>query len=146
MRLRRDGGFSLLELLLALGTLATTLLLVVALGLSLAGRNRTTASAPIGFLAAENILNQFVYDIQGNSSPSTFFSTPPPAVHGTLTVNRIDFLYRLDYELCSGVGPAPSLSDNRLLKLTVKVTWTLGNGPQQGKHECTLMRLLHENT
>jgi len=142
------SGFSLLELLLALGTMAVTLLLVVALGIAVAGRNQQTQETPVGVIAAESILNQFVYDVQADSAnQAAWFSLPTTANYAsdTLEIDHVTFTYRLDLEHLPTGGTSLG-GTNRLMKLTVKVSWQMGNGPQAGRHESEMARLLHEDS
>jgi len=144
---RRPQGFSLLELLLALGTMAATLLLVVALGLSVASRNQQTLETPVGALAAESILNQFVYNVQSSANPAAFFSLPttPNYATGSQIIDKVQFTYRLDLEKITTVGTGLG-GTNQLMKLTVRVVWNLGDGPNGGQHTSEMVRLLHEDS
>lgn len=142
------GGFSLLELLLALGTLAVTLLLVVALGISVAGRSQQTLETPVGMIAAESILNQFVYDVQANSTNQAAWFSKPTTVNyatDTLVIDRVPFTYQVDLEHLPTGGVSLG-NTNRLMKITVKVSWQMGNGPQAGRHQSEMARLLHEDS
>ena len=148
-------AFSLLELLLALGTMAATLLLVVALGISVAGRNQQVAETPVGLATAESVLNQFVYNVQANSAyQPTFFSKPTTANYltDTVEIDRVAFSYAVDLEALtdsSTGGPLGGTAlggSNHMMKVTVRVSWQMGNVPNQGKHQAEIARLLHEDS
>jgi hypothetical protein len=156
MAMKRTGrAFSLLELLLALGTMAATLLLVVALGISVAGRNQQVMEAPVGLVTAESVLNQFIYNLQANAPYEvTFFNKATTAnyVTDTVTVDRVTFNYAVDLEALTNAstggqlgGPALGGS-NHMMKITVRVTWSMGNGANQGQHQAEISRLMHEDT
>ncbi|MBX3170336.1 MAG: hypothetical protein KF760_23220 [Candidatus Eremiobacteraeota bacterium] len=140
------GGFSLLELLLALGTLAVTLLLVVALGISVAGRNQQSLEAPVGLIAAQSVLSQFVYNVQASTDQGPFFSKPTTANYAsdTVEIDRVTFHYQVDLEHLPTGGTSLG-NTNRLMKITVKVFWQMGNGPQAGRHQSEMARLVHED-
>ncbi|MBS2039228.1 hypothetical protein JST97_29865 [bacterium] len=146
-------AFSLLELLLALGTMAATLLLVIALAISVAGRNQQVQEVPVGLIAAEDVLNQFVYNVQSNSAAQTaFFSNTlaPNYATDTIQIDRVNFSYAVDLERLidtSGnpVGGAALSGTNHLMRITVRVSWQMGSGPNQGKHQAELSRILHED-
>ena len=108
----------------------------------------------MGLVAAESILNQFVYNVQANGPyQDTFFSKPTTAsyVSDTVQMDRVSFAYAIDLEYLtdtSGVGiGGNSLGGlNHLMKIKVRVTWTMGNGPNQGRHTAELSRILHEDS
>lgn len=150
----RPRAFSLLELLLALGTMAATLLLVVALAISVAGRNQQVQEVPIGLIAAEDVLNQLVYNVQSSSSAQTaFFShtNAPNYMTDTIQIDRTNFSYAVDLQrltdtLGNPVGGSTTLGGtNHLMQVTVYVTWQMGSGPNQGKRKAELTRMLHED-
>lgn len=146
-------AFSLLELLLALGTMAATLLLVVALAISVAGRNQQVQEVPVGLIAAEDVLNQLVYNVQSNSSAQTaFFShtNSPNYMTDTIRIDRTDFSYAVDLQRLNDtsgnpVGGTTLSGTNHLMQVTVRVNWQLGNGPNQGKRQAELTRIIHED-
>ena len=142
-------AFSLLEVLLAVATLTVALLLVVALGISVLGRSDKAKDVPIGTIAAENILNQLIYDV--NSCPSaaraqwfTYADNPSLKV-GTYTMNKIEFAYNIDYERLP-VGTSTGLATNHLVKLSIRLTWAKGRGPNSGQQTANLVRLVHEDS
>jgi len=151
-----NRGFSLLELLLALGTLAVTLLLVVALGISVASRNQQVQEAPVGLVAAESVLNQFVYNVQANSGyQPTFFAKPTTAnyLNDQVEIDRVSFSYAIDLESVLNASTGTQLGgtvlggSNRMMKITVRVNWRLGNsGSNPGLHQAEMTRLLHEDS
>lgn len=140
-------AFSLAELVLAVATLAVALLLVVALGLSISGRTTRALDAPLGTIAAENILNQLIYNVNSDTAANraAWFAQPttPSWKAGSYLLNQIDFTYTVDFEALP-VGSASGLTNNHLIKLWVRVVWKKGSGPNGGQHQAELVRLVHE--
>ena len=142
----RRVAFSLLEVLLAVATLTVALLLVVALGISVMGRAEKAHDVPVGTIAAENILNQLIYDVNADTANRVaWFAMPttPAWKVGTYQVNHIDFAYTVDFESLP-VGTATGMAENHLVKLSIQVNWTKGRGPNNGQQSSSLVRLLHE--
>lgn len=136
--------------------MAATLLLVVALGISVAGRNQQVQEAPVGLVAAESILNQFAYNVQANPSyQPTFFAKPTTAnyLNDQVEIDHINFSYSVDLEAVMNASTGAQLGgtalggSNHMMKITVRVNWRLGNsGPNPGLHQAEITRLLHEDS
>ena len=146
---KHRSGFSLLELLLATGMLSVALLLIIALGLSLVGRNRKALDVPVGVIAGESILTELIYSVTGDSPTNlqAWFAAVPSAPtawrSGFYTVNHIDFAYSVDYQSVLGAGAS---GNNHLVLLQLRVTWQDGTtGIHDGQQHADLSRLLHES-
>ena len=109
----------------------------------------------VGMVAAESVLNQFIYNVQSNpGSQSAFFSKPTTANYQTDTVqmDRVAFSYAVDLEALTNastgapLGGASLGGTNRMMKITVRVSWQMGNGPNQGRHQSEMTRLIHEDS
>jgi hypothetical protein len=137
-------GFSLLEMLLATGTLAASLMMVIALGISVEGRSRKAHEVPVGVNVGENLMNQFIYGATSGTPAviqAWFLSVPSvqtPWKSGSYTFNRVDFAYSLDYQNLLGGGVSGS---NHLVLLQMRVTWQEG---AQGIQHADLTRIVHE--
>lgn len=141
-------GFSLPELLLAVCTLAVILMLVVALGLSVVGRNRKAVDVPVGAVAGEGLLTELIYGVTADtpSNVKAWFAAVPSTrtawKSGTSTMGRINFAYTTDYQSLNGGGSGGA---NHLVLLEMRVTWQDGTaGAPPGLQQACLMRMIHE--
>ena len=145
----RSTAFTLVEVLIAVTTLCISLMLVVALGISVLRRNNHALDIPAGSIAAENILNQLIYGANNDipaGTHATFFSASTSGIawtSGSYAMNRIDFAYATDLSNV-GVGTSTGMATNRLIKVHIDVTWT-GGDQNNGLQKCDLTRLIHEN-
>ncbi|MCA9796236.1 MAG: hypothetical protein KC910_30725 [Candidatus Eremiobacteraeota bacterium] len=142
-------GFSLIELLLAIGVLALVLLLVVALAISVMRRNQRALDVPVGSLAADTILTRLIYGMENNLAARTAFYASPavntPWINGVFKMDRVDFTYATDVQSLP-VGTSTGMADNRLVQVHIAVQWQEAHeGPNNGQQQAEMVRLVHED-
>ena len=133
--------------MLSIGSLALSLLLMVALSISVLRRTNHALDIPAGLVVAENVMNQMIYNVQNDipgGTQAAFFAAPTvptaPAAFtaGTFAMNRIDFTYTTDIQ---NLGVGNLMVNNRLIQFRVVVRWQEPTGSQTS----SLTRLVHQD-
>lgn len=128
-------GFSLAEVLLALGLCAVVLLMVIALGISANRTQRKSSAALIGHSYANQVLETFLYDVP--PSGASFWaqtSYASPYAQDQEQLGQVQYTSRLYLDPMG--APAPGL-----LRCTVNVSWSAG--AQQGTQALSISRLVY---
>lgn len=150
--MRPTQGFSLAELILAIGTLAACILTVLVMVVSLTRSSRKTIDTSVAHQAAEQIMTKLIYQAQWNDHAA--FWDPPgdltPYRQGTHVVNRTEFTYQLDASPILDTGGVPvgtGLAMNRLKMVTLRLSWWNGatnNQTGYGKLNTEVKKVIHE--
>jgi prepilin-type N-terminal cleavage/methylation domain-containing protein len=118
----RQPGFSLIELLVALGILATTLVMVVGVFLTVTRATQKSLDLTAGTVVAQSILSREIYEAMSHDTSRRFFFNKDysnePWVRGTERLNQTVFTYLLyaNTVMNTGVG-------NRVKKVDAVVWW-----------------------
>lgn len=147
----KQRGFSLAELILAMGTLAVCVLTILVLVVSLTRTSRKSVDTSVAHLAAEQILTQLTYDAQWNDH-AAFWDTPnhTPYRQGQVIVNRTDYTYELDAIEVRDTSSVPignGLGFNRLKLVTLRLSWWNGDSQNRagyGRLNTEVKRIVHE--
>lgn len=150
-------GFSLAELILCLGILATALVFLTSFFISLYHSADKSGNTSSGVHVAETVLNQQLHDIYRGTHPTltkaTFFATNGPSLTGRLQLASTEFQYQMDFatvqNAASGGDLGAGLPGNRVKAVTVKCWWWGSNANSQrtgqGRLSVELHRLVNEN-
>ncbi len=149
--MRPTQGFSLAELILAIGTLAACILTVLVMVVALTRSSRKTVDTSVAQQAAEQVLTRIVYDAQWNDHVN-FWYTPDhtPYRQGTHTVNRTEYSYQLDASTIEDTASnaiGAQLNMNRIKMVTLRLSWWGGetqNRAGYGKLNLEVKRVVHE--
>ncbi len=137
--MRRQGsrsGFSLIEVVLAMGLLAVGILTVLGLFGQLSKEAQKASDTGAGILAAESVLNRTVHEILDDTGPvsrADFFGndSPPAApIQGTITANRTVMTYEITYRTVqntAGGGLGAALPENRTKQVDITMWWWTEN-------------------
>lgn len=153
-------GFSLAEVLLAAGTILVCILTVCLLLMQLLRSSRKTVDISASELAADQILNQIVYNAQYFDHTNFWDNDyPPPAgphyKTGVFTTNRTDFTYEIDAvtvmnDDTGGTTPVggPPTQFNRLKVVTLRLSWwdasSSASRSGYGRLRREITRVVHE--
>lgn len=126
----QSRGFSLVELVFAIGALAVAFLMIVALFLSLFKSSQKSLDLTTGTLVAESAMAQYLYGLQeqpGGLADNLKDNTANP-FRGSSRLNQTEYYYEI---LCNDLGTAD------LKKVSVRVWWWEENpdrkeNPRQG--------------
>lgn len=156
---RRLFGFSLIELMISVGIMATTLLLVVGVFTNVMRASRKSVDLTAGTLVAESVMNRELYSIMTGPDKAAFFkdgTVPAASSHnlqagevkpnellsGTERLNETVFTYKMYAKALDLTDPgagaaegsnAKSVSDkNRVVKVDV-VVWWWAEGAKNGE-------------
>lgn len=149
-------AFSLLELVLSLGLLASALVVLVTLFIQLFHSGDKAGHTASGVRVAETVLNQQLHAVFHDSHPLytlAAFWANDGTVDGVLRIAATDYSYQLDFAtVVTGAGGSSlgaSLADNRLKAVHVKVWWWGASADStrtgQGRLTVELRRLVNEN-
>lgn len=136
MSKRRNSGFSLIEVIFALGLLGVGILTVIALFGQLARDAQKATDVGAGVLAAESVLNKTVHDILNDMGPITradFFannSPPNDPIQGTITANKTIMTYEITYRTVqdsSGAVLGAALPENTTKLVELTMWWWTDN-------------------
>lgn len=151
------SGFTLAELVLAIGTIAACILTVLVLLVSLTRSSRKSVDLSASEIAAEQIIARILYDAQyndhanfwgANSAASGFIGTYRT---GTWDSNNTTFSYSLDadtiMDATTSLPVGHPQANNHLKTLTLHMTWWDGNVGDRagyGKLKREVTRVVHE--
>ena len=141
-----------MELLVAIGILATCLVMVVGVFLTVTRASQKSLDLTAGTIVAQSILSRELYGIMGSDAArSNFFSgsyATDPFVEGTERLNQAVFTYRI-YATPVMIGDM----GNRVMQLNAVVWWwnDEGSAPSEGRAgygylRSELTRLVNENS
>lgn len=119
-----QGGFSLVELLVSIGIVATVLVYIIGVFTTGMKANRKSVDLTSGTLVAESVISQELYGILSDSDKSAQFfahnyTSSEPAIEGTQTLSNTKFTYKL---FVSNVNQFTE-SGNKMKKVDVQVWW-----------------------
>jgi len=152
-------GFSLAEVLLAMGTMVLVILSILALVIALNRGSRKSVDLSAAQFAADQILTVAIDRAQRDvpaGEHSRFWDTdyapPGPAyLQGSLTSNRTEFFYRIDATTARDAANNPinnGLNFNRLKLVQVEIHWwnptATSTRAGYGKLSTRASRLVHE--
>jgi len=158
-RSKKVPAFTLLELILSVGLVATCLLIVVGIFAAIISSSQKASDFAGGSLVAESELNRNIYDVVNQEPPytgqkSTIFATTsrtllsPPGSYN-VTQGRQTYLCNLYVEGVYDPGTSPA-SPNRLVRFDIEVNWTgdaaLQTRAGQGRLTTSLSRFANENS
>lgn len=148
----RHLGFSLVELMISIGILATSLLLVVGIFMTVTRASQKSLDLTAGTIIAESVLSRELYSIMGDDTTRAgFFAANDPSVpivQGTERLNQTVFTYLIYANTVMGgeVG-------NRVKKVDTVVWWwneggssVAGVRPGYGFLRSEVSRLVNENS
>ena len=149
----KTRAFTLLEIMISLGILLTSVLIMMALFTRVFGWAQKTADTTPGVLAADGLISRHLYeDLSSDASRRALFDgvqaglyASPAALHAGTTTNptgtRFDYTLRAVY--LGDIGNSPG---NRLARVDAEVVWSPNpsNGP--GKLRVQLSRIVNENS
>jgi len=150
-------GFSLAELILCLGILATALVFLTSFFISLYRSADKSGNTAAGVRVAETVINQQLHDIFKGTHPTLtkvlFFTTNGPSVTGSLQLASTEFQYQMDFVTVQNAIGSGDLGDglpgNRVKAVTVKCWWWGADAASrrtgQGRLSVELHRLVNEN-
>jgi len=149
-------GFSLAELILCLGILATALVFLTSFFISLYHSADKSGNTAAGVHVAETVINQQLHDIYKGTHPTLtktgFFNTNGPSIVGSLQLASTEFQYQMDFvtvQNTSGADLGSGLPGNRVKSVTVKCWWwgpvSTSQRTGQGRLSVELHRLVNEN-
>ena len=150
-------GFSLAELILCLGILATALVFLTSFFISLYRSADKSGNTAAGVHVAETVINQQLHDIFKGTHPTLtktgFFTTNGPSVTGRLQLASTEFQYQMDFvtvqDAVLGGDLGAGLAGNRVKAVTVKCWWwgagATSQRSGQGRLSVELHRLVNEN-
>lgn len=130
---RPQAGYSLAELLLAIGILAISVLSVLALSLRIAAASQKSNDLMVGEMMVDRLLDRVVAEVRNDKPPgkkAKFWGTADhlPWSTGKFTADKTEFEYEIRARTLVNakgdtVGSSSSLSENRLKKVDVVVHW-----------------------
>lgn len=148
-------GFSMAELILCLGILATAIIFLTTFFISINRLSSKSDNTSIGAHAAETVLNQQLHDIFKGVHPAltkaTFLNNnASPGISGSILLGVTQFQYQMDYATVqAGAGGDLGGSQNRLKLVTIHCWWWGANANAQrtgqGRLSVELRRLVNEN-
>lgn len=153
------AGFSLAEVLLAMGTFTLVILTMIALIISLNRGSRKSIDLAAAQFAADQVITILVDRAQKNQPPgehSRFwdndYSAPGAAYQeGSLTANRTEFFYRMDATTARDATNNPINDDlpfNRVKLVQVEIYWwnpsSTATRAGYGRLTTRASRLVHE--
>ena len=149
----RLSGFSLAEVLLAIGTLALVILTILALVIALNRGSRKSIDTSAAQYAADQIMNLVVERAQrANGTLHTSFWGTDTTVEGSVLNNQTEFFYKLDATTVRDTAGQPfngsNLANNRLKLVQVELYWwnpaPTSTRTGYGKLTTTVTRLIRE--
>lgn len=147
---KRVLGFSLAELMVALGMIAAMSLVVFALFLQLVKGAEKQTHLAAGVVLAEELMTERLQVIFNDAEPGLtkddFFSTdsPPNApLQGTMALGTTTYTYEMNYETVTNtfgdeVGGDPA-ANNRLKRVDITIWWWTGD-PEEARQGYGLLR------
>ena len=149
------AGFSLVELMISVGIMSTTLLLVLGVFTNVMKASRKAVDLTAGTIVAEGVISTEMYAIMGDEVAKNLFfkkTYNDPFVEGTKHLNNSTFVYRM-YATEIPIG-TKVLTDNRVKKIDVIVWWwadgegnvTTDKRAGYGYLRTELSRLVNENS
>jgi prepilin-type N-terminal cleavage/methylation domain-containing protein len=136
LTLKQKAGFSLIEVIIAMGLLGVGILTVLGLFGQLTRDAQKATATGAGVLAAESVLNRTVSEILSDVGPisrADFFAndSPPSApIQGTITANRTIMTYEITYRTVqdtAGGGLGAGLPENRTKHVELNMWWWTDN-------------------
>lgn len=109
----KDRGFSLVELMIAIGILATAIILIMGVFLMGLDASQKGADLTAGTVVARFILDEYIYGMDFAGMPSPATGSTLPAGTGTYALNNTNYSYSIDV----------TAVDHDLKKLDVSVWW-----------------------
>jgi prepilin-type N-terminal cleavage/methylation domain-containing protein len=138
---KHKSGFSLVEVIIAMGLLGVGILTVIGLFGQMTKDAQKATDTGAGVLAAESVLNRTISEILRDAGPVTradFFDldSPPEApIQGTITANRTIMTYEITYRTLQdtgGVALGSALPENRT-KVVELTMWWWTDGPDSSR-------------
>ena len=150
---KRHEGFSLAEVLLAIGLVSIALLALVAQGTVLVGASQKQENRTAGIDVARSIIAQEQAKLFNDASAFSHSSVVNPLSQGIEQVGATDYnweLYLIDIADADtgepvGTGPAGAESSTKLKRMEVRVSWWNQDNPVRqgvGKLETRLAQLV----
>lgn len=162
--MRHRKGFSLIELMLSIVIIGTSIVLVVGIFTILVAGSQKAADITAGSTVAAGLMSQQIYQIMASDNTrNTFFqqaySTPTSFIAGTYTLNGTVFLYNMyvqDVNLSSVTLSCPATDTGggtKLKRFDIVITWNDASSTQniqttardQGLQEVHQVRFLWPN-
>ncbi|GMU55979.1 MAG: hypothetical protein AMXMBFR33_51250 [Candidatus Xenobia bacterium] len=149
----RQQGFSLSEIMIAIGAFVAAILIVLALSISLTRMNRETVDRSVATSLGTRVLERTLREIRTSDVPVTQASfwqndypTGSPLATGTVRVGTTDFSYQITaMTVMSGANPVGSLApDNRLKRVSIELEWYGGERAGYGRTSARLTRLVRQ--
>jgi Tfp pilus assembly protein PilV len=156
MKTQHNQGFSLAEMLVALGLISVAVLSVLALSISIAKGNQEGTDRATGAVVARQLVNRVLDRLRADIPAGTnadFWDnehTSTPFDSGVFRSNNTDYQYKVyaqSVEDSSGVSVGGTTPDNRLKKVDVIVWWWDSEKTERqgyGKLEVRNTRLVSE--
>jgi len=152
---RSGSGFTLAEVLLAMGTMVLVILTIIALVISLHKGSRKSVDLAAAHLVADQVITELVdqaqKDLPAGAHANFWDSDWTPYREGSVTANRTDFYYRVDATTVRDPSNNPinsNLSFNRVKLIQIELYWW-NPAPSSvragyGKLSTQAVRLVHE--
>ena len=147
----------MLELLLALGLIAVTILSVLGLSIGIARSNQEGVDRTVGGVVATNLVKRLLSQVKSDNPSGTtanFWGQDSGSLayeEGVYSNNNTDYNYKifvLDVKDTAGDPIGDASTENRLKKVDVRIAWWGSEGQArqgQGKLEVKLSRLISES-
>ena len=145
-----DRAFGLMELLVSLTIISLAILLTVGIFLSGVKGMQKGQDLSAGTLVASSVLAEEFFRIQNGEAAidsATFFSQDTPVLTGQRVAGTTTFDYEIRHKLIRDVHGDPigeRLTENRLKKVDILVSWSGGKSAGQGKLEVALSKLVSQ--